>query len=269
MNNFDELELLNTKQSSDYDSNAQSWFERLTVQPSLAWKTAFNTMIVGMKADGNFSLLDRFWIFATEQQQHARVSVANPGSTNITEANAPTWTANQGYTGNGTTSYLDLNYTPSSQGVNYLLSNSAVMCYSRTSVAAGTVIETGGRDAADGLLLGTYFTGGFIRYRGNALAGVSSSATVADSTGMDAGYRTDATNVNFFRNGAVVGVPVANASTNRPPVSMYALGFNAAGTAANFSTKQLSCVAYGSGSINQATFYTRFQTFATTIGFNI
>ena len=50
---------------------------------------------------------------------------------------------------------------------------------------------------------------------------------------------------------------------------MYVLAFNNNGAAANFSTRQLSLSAIGSGVVNQSTFYTAVQALGTSIGWQV
>ena len=92
-----------------------------------AYTTAFNTQVLaagGSLTPSELSALtlfetsmgadmaefDRLWIHGLSNQIAARTSFVNPTSTPLTEVNSPTWTAYQGYKGNGTTSYLNLNY---------------------------------------------------------------------------------------------------------------------------------------------------------------
>lgn len=117
--------------SAPLDPVVRAWLNRLTSSPSSAYIKALDTMIKGMRADGNLLLLDRFWIFATEVQSHAQRSIVNPTNT-LTEVNGPTWTAKIGYTGNAVTQYLNSNFIPSSNGVNYTTAIASIGVYIRT-----------------------------------------------------------------------------------------------------------------------------------------
>ena len=46
---------------------------QFTVQPSNFYIRAMNTLIRQLITDGNWNELDKFCVFATEQQQHARI----------------------------------------------------------------------------------------------------------------------------------------------------------------------------------------------------
>jgi hypothetical protein len=71
-----------------------------------------------------------------------------------TTVNSPAHAANEGFTGNGSTSYVDTNYTPSSDGVNYTTNDASMFAWVRT---AGT---------ASGIYMGAYQTSGGRNYVG-------------------------------------------------------------------------------------------------------
>lgn len=96
-------------------------------------------MISELKVAGIFSKLDRFWIFATEQQQHARVSLVNSSSTQISEVLSPVWVRNQGYDGDGS-GYLNTKYIPNTQREKMSLNDASYGVYITTlsdAVGAG------------------------------------------------------------------------------------------------------------------------------------
>src|ERR1700722_4642317 len=104
-------------------------------KPSWYYIKSIDNFIRQLIFDGNWSLFDRLWLFATEQRQHATISLVNPKGisapwpTNIMEVNPQflLWNPLTGYrnggSGNGisTNSYLNTNYNPSTQGVNFKL----------------------------------------------------------------------------------------------------------------------------------------------------
>ena len=98
----------------------------------LLYLTTFETSL-----GSNLDEFDRLWIHGLNNDVAARTSFVNPSSTIITAVNSPTFTANQGYQGNGSTSYLNTNYNPSTQGVKYTLSNASGFAY-----IGNNVIET-------------------------------------------------------------------------------------------------------------------------------
>ena len=106
-----------------YDISSIEYFAALATQPTVARKAIINTLVVVLKRFGAWSLIDRLWLFASETQQAATISLVNPLSTAITEVNSPAWVADQGYTSDGLTSYLDTNFNPSTQALKYTLND--------------------------------------------------------------------------------------------------------------------------------------------------
>jgi hypothetical protein len=83
-------------------------------------KILVDNLIVGLKADGLFTKLDRLWLFAAENQPSALTDII--ADQLATAVNSPTFTTDRGYTGqdqNVPTQYIDTNYNPSTNGVQY------------------------------------------------------------------------------------------------------------------------------------------------------
>src|SRR6185312_965945 len=119
-------------------------------KPSTTYLQRIDTLIRNLKEAGIWSQLDRFWVFATEQQSHAKISLVNPNGINapwpsgIIENNSPTWTRLKGYTGNGTNMYLNTQYIAKNSGlvssgnISYM-----VYCVSNNTETAGSNVEFG------------------------------------------------------------------------------------------------------------------------------
>lgn len=102
--------------------------------------TALDAYIKGLKADGIWSKLDILYVFATNgDSDFATYNILDPTTFQATKVNAPTFTSNQGFTGNGTSSYLDTNYNPSTNGVNYTLNNASFGIYTRNTNTGGFI----------------------------------------------------------------------------------------------------------------------------------
>jgi hypothetical protein len=95
--------------------------------PSASVQVKQNTLLTSMKADGVWAKLDVFYVFAQDgSAEFATLNWKNPAANqaNIL-VNAPTFTSNQGFTGNGTSSYIDTNFNPATQGVQYTQNNAS------------------------------------------------------------------------------------------------------------------------------------------------
>lgn len=88
--------------------------------PSEAVRTKQNTLLAAMKADGVWAKLDVFYVFAQDGgSAFATLNWKNPNANQSTLVSSPTFVSNGGFTGNGTSSYIDTNFNPATQGVQY------------------------------------------------------------------------------------------------------------------------------------------------------
>jgi hypothetical protein len=151
-----------------------------------------------LKAADIWAKLDVLWMLAVHDAQAGRLNWKAPASFACTEVNSPTFTANQGYAGNGTTSYIDTNWNPAVNGVNYTRDNALFSIYSRTAAqhagsdagwvgSVGTTIET-----RNGSNNATY------RVNQSALDTIA----VATGDGLYSPHRTGASATELFKNGA-------------------------------------------------------------------
>lgn len=116
------------------DPATTAWVNAVTTAGgtvSTGQKGFVNTLIVGLKTSfgtNYFTSCDRIWLLASENTQQATIDIVNLGT--LTPHNSPTFTANQGYAGNGTSSYLDTSFQ---SGTNYLATSASFSVYDRTS----------------------------------------------------------------------------------------------------------------------------------------
>src|SRR5262245_4406995 len=73
-------------------------------------QTTVNTLITTLKSAGIWTKLDRLWLWAAENQPSALTDLV--GLSLATAVNSPCFTADRGYTGNGSTSYIDTLFDP-------------------------------------------------------------------------------------------------------------------------------------------------------------
>ena len=253
-------------QDVPYLTESQAYFTQVNANGGSlteSEKTYINTFIGALGTD--FAEFDRLWIHGLSNSVAARTSLANPTSTMITAVNSPTFTASQGYTGNGTSSYLNTNYNPTTNGVKYTLNSASLYVYSRTDLN-GTKLDIGHANATSYSTLDIRDGGSF--YRSINQVGLASAVVVANSLGLFSGVRLASQNVRSFKN----GVLLINNSTDSSTLinnNMYVSALNNNGTAAFYSQRQLSVSGIGSGVINQSTFYTALQELGTSIGWAV
>ena len=248
-----------------YDATAASYFAAVPNAFDAARKTIINTLIAGLRTDGNLTKLDRLWLFANTTTGNAVIDVI--GNNAATLVNAPAFVADQGYTGDGATSYMNLQFTPSTQGTNFVQNSASMGFYSRTDSIQGNKVDLG---SDNGTIYNKIYgrdTGGVIYSYINDTSATMPSAAAANSLGLISVRRTDATNCAVFQNGTSLLAYTGNSGIIDNV--QYALASNDAGTPLRFTTRQLSCIYFGSGAIDQSALYTRIQQYMTDLGTNV
>jgi hypothetical protein len=94
--------------------------------PSESVRTKQNTLLASLKSTGVWAKLDVFYVFAQDGgADFGTLNWKNPNANQSTLVNAPTFVSNGGLMGNGTSSYIDTNFNPSTQGVQYTQNNAS------------------------------------------------------------------------------------------------------------------------------------------------
>ena len=106
--------------------------------PSADQQAKQNSLLVSLKTIGVWNKLDVFYVFAQNGgSAFGTLNWKNPNANQSTLVNAPTFVSNGGLMGNGTSSYIDTNYNPSTQGVQYTLNNASMYFFTHAISGAG------------------------------------------------------------------------------------------------------------------------------------
>lgn len=172
------------------------------------------------------------WVFANSTAQAASVSWIPPTVLTIstlqnnvlTLSGAPTFTADRGYQGNGTSDYIDTGLTPANGTMKWSQNNATASAYTLSATSNNAaMIGSGVSGAVNELLLAyTATTTGFARVNSTFVAGGSASGTVAGQTGLLSGSRTSSILLTLYANGLSIGTAVT-ASTGVPNTSISLL----------------------------------------------
>jgi hypothetical protein len=88
--------------------------------PSIGQQILQNQLVLDLKSFGIWSKLDVFYVFANDgSQEFATLNWKNPLLYQCTLFNTPNFTINQGFAGNATDMYINTNFKPLTNGVNY------------------------------------------------------------------------------------------------------------------------------------------------------
>jgi hypothetical protein len=110
-----------------------------------------NDLIVALKAATLWTRLDRLWIFAAENQPSALVDMVALDLATVS-GHAPTFTADNGYAGNGSSTYVDTTFNPATQSTNFTLNSGHIAVWDNTNRAQDAAL------AACGVLIYVLFS---------------------------------------------------------------------------------------------------------------
>lgn len=148
--------------------------------PTLFQRALQNKLVIDLKAAGVWAKLDVFYNFANNgSKEFATLNWKAPTLNQCTLINSITFNTNQGFTGNGTSTYVDTNFQLAS-GVNYTLNNASRCVYINTT--SGNGVYDGNSLAATN----TFKTGTSTAQRINqALLGISPAFVYNTNGGID------------------------------------------------------------------------------------
>jgi hypothetical protein len=98
--------------------------------PSSNQQILQNNLVVQLKNADIWNRLDVLWVYATDAgSDFATINWKNPGFHTDTPINSPQFISNQGFKGNGIDSYLDHNWNPVTNGVNFQTNDASIMVW--------------------------------------------------------------------------------------------------------------------------------------------
>jgi hypothetical protein len=251
---------------------ATAFYNRLrTYMTAVGVVNPLQQLINGLIEDGIFELLDRLWVFAQPTEAEELVDLV-AGAT-ATAVNSPTFIANQGYAGDGATSYIDSLFNPITAGGNYLQDSATAGAYvrnNRTTPDNTTVLGLAG--AGDILLspLGNNFGGSDFIYEVNSTTAVGSHPAETSTRASWLMTRTGAAASAAYKNGTSLDTDTASSGAITS-ANIFIFAFNNGGTPQRFSSDQVAAVYFGAGfnDIQAANLMARLNTYMTAIGANV
>ncbi len=225
------------------------------------------TLINGLVADGVWAKLDVLVIFATQDATTARLNLIQ-NSANPTLVSTPTFTADRGYAGNGTTTYLNSQFNPSTFGGQFTQNSASLAVWDRTiGAAAGLFAQMGATDGSTNTDFFIRLTGDLADFRMNAAIGAT-YPTNTTTDGFFVGNRSSSTAVQQYRNGAAMTAIGAVTSGAPPNLNFFVCGRNNSAAFDRGTTDQIAAYAIGGSlsSTDVTNFYNRMQTYMTAVG---
>jgi hypothetical protein len=195
-----------------YDSDYQAILDRATnlgfTLPSDEEKLLQNQLVIDLKDAGAWTKIDCFYLFATKSNSNfARIDWKNFTHT-ATLFNAPNFISGKGFQGNGSSAYIDTNFNPVTDAVNYTQNNASRYIFMDT--ASGTGALDGRSTVNINNSLRASSSNQRINQGTTALTGGAFDFTA--TRGMKSIHRTSSTNVELF-NGTAQGSRTATSAS--------------------------------------------------------
>lgn len=211
---------------------------RMSVVPSDTRAALIDTLVRSLKDAGVWAKLDLLYLLAAHDAQAARLNWVST-SYALAAVNSPGFTADRGYAGDGTTSYLDTGFQP---GV------------SAGSKAAQNSLHLGGWSLGNADPSGADAGGGTLylipRSSGNLTSRCNDTATATVAVGNAMGHslisRTGSAGYSRYRDAASLGDATA-ASSAPSAQSLLVCARNSATVPVNYSSRRVAAVSCGSG----------------------
>jgi hypothetical protein len=148
-----------------------------------------NRLLRRNKLDGIHNELDDFHYTANSQQNFGLLNWVTPASNEATLIGSPTFTPDQGITGNGTSSYINWNFTPS-QGVQFTRNSCSFGTFSTNTTGTGSLTSA---VVTTPIRISLAPTSIFIN------SNSARTGTNATIFGVYHAVRTSSTNTNYFK----------------------------------------------------------------------
>lgn len=236
---------------------------RFTTPPTTARAKLINTLIGSLIIAGVWAKADGLHVYAAHDAQAARRNwIAD--AYNATAVSSPTFAQDRGYTGNGSSSYLDTNFNPSTAGGKYQQNSACLGGWNLTIRAASAARPLVGAESAasSGSNIYVRLTGNLTFYRCNdntEAAGLSDTV----SNGLFASNRSTSSGRQAYKNGASAGSIPSNTSRALVNANLRALN-----DTIKFSADQIACMFWGESLTagEHEDLYTALSAYLTAVG---
>lgn len=247
-----------------YSAAATALFARFTTPPTTARKALINTLIVTLENAGIWAKLDLFYMMAAADAQAAQRNWLSD-TFNLSEVSSPSFTADQGYASNGTSSYVTTGWDPATNGIFFTQNDASIGVWSLTNAQNANGLFGSGTSQANYLVPRN--TSDDFYWRINVTAATFPNVgVIGDARGLFSASRTGAAVTNAYRNGGL-----AYSADTVASAALSNVDFNIGRTNSMFST-QRAAFAFVGGSLtaaDSATLYAAVATYLVGVGISI
>lgn len=244
---------------SAYEAESEAIFAAFTTPADTTRKGHINTCVAALKTAGVWALTDNLYVLAAAAADQALINWKNPGTFDLTAVNTPTFVADQGYTSDGSTSYLDSAWDPGTNGVQYTQDSAHIGAYARTAGTQARNDVGNGTAIVDGIRVRSGIVG---RAYVNSGTPIGANSDVVTPPLHMMGIRRVSTDVLVWRDGSQSNTGAATSA------SMSTVDFNILRTNSVFSDRQIAIAHWGAAldDTQAAAYYTALHTYMVAVG---
>lgn len=253
-----------------YDGTAQLWFDALrtaNIAIGGSRRAIVSSFFRAEKNSGGYQLTDDYWALWGESSGQSLLSLKQLRT--ATAVGSPTFNADRDVTLNGTSSYVNTGFVPSTAGINLTGTNQRMAVYERTNVNANTSSMAAFTSSTVNMKM--------VTRTGTTLQGTLNSGTasfsITDGRGYSAISRSGGgTTMSAYKNGAqltnVTGLTVGSTAL---AIALYIGARNNAGTADNFRATSIgfACAGGPLSAAQELAQYSAVQAWAAAVGANV
>lgn len=230
-----------------YEPEALDLFDRFTTPADDTRKGHINTLIASLKTgaisgSNIWAKLPCLYVMAAADAQAAQRNWISD-TFNLTPVSSPTFTADRGYAGNGSSSYLTTGFDPASSSALFTQNDNSFGNWVRNNVQSNSAGDFGNHQ---------FYVNG--RIGSNNVATVDATTSnnavggglITDSTAQVSVTRAASGSWTTYRNGASMGSTAVSSSTLDASAPFLIGARNNSGTPGNFSSRQQAAVFWGS-----------------------
>lgn len=247
-----------------YDPSAEALFARMTSQPTPVRKKLYSDLIVALKDSGVWATLDALYVRAAHSSQAARLNIVQEAFTS-TAVSSPVFEVDRGYTGDGSSSYLDWNLNPVTDvGLKLSQNNMAFSVWMSDSNPGSNAYDAGQGGTTNTSIIARN-TNNQIITRPQCASNMGSSSTITDVKGLTGWGRSDGLNASLYKNGARLFFTGAIASS-----ALVSSKFTSLRASTGYSGRRVSAEALGTfrTTAQELALYNALNTYMTAVGAN-
>jgi hypothetical protein len=215
----------------------------MTTPPAVNRKVAINNVVAALKTASVWTKLAALYVLAAADAQAASINWLAPSGTKLTATVAPTFTADRGYVGNGSTQFLTTGIALNAAAP-YAQNDCHMGAWIGTDASGATAYDCGTTVAALNSRSGSdaRFRPQHNAHLNKTLASLGGSAT---AIGHSLWCRSGAGAWHAQKNGGAV-VTGTEASVALTADVVFICAWNSGGTAANYSARRQQALHFGS-----------------------